>query len=64
MKILEPPFSKRDGAKNNPAKRRPLRIIEIRYTDGSVEKPGKGITKPKPVNKGDKYIKGKKVPKL
>lgn len=62
MRSLLTPFKK--GDKSNPSKARPLRIIEIRYTDGSVEKPGKSISKPRPQKTGEKYIKGKRVPKL
>jgi len=63
MKNLLKPFNKRDGAKNNPSKKRPLRILEIRYTDGSVEKPGKGVVKPAPIKK-EKIIRKRQIPKL
>lgn len=59
--MLLTPFRK--GDKVNPAKARPLKIIEIRYTDGSVEKPGKGITKPAP-KKDTKIIRKRRIPKL
>ena len=56
MKILHKPFHK--GDKYCPANAKPLKIIEIRYTDGSVEKPGKGIVKPaKPAEKEPSRMK-------
>jgi len=64
MKVLQPPFNKRDGARSNPAKARPLIITEIRYTDGSVEKPGKGIVKPNPKKAKQKVIRKRRIPKL